>query len=115
MMRGYDRDEAYLYMISKIDRDTHRELGDLVDSILSQCIEADMAYMHESGVLDEEGNAGDAWYEEDDAFEYIVDYIAEKNHFNPDQAVAAAMVVNDFMELQAQYMEKKGLVSYEGE
>ena len=70
---------------------------------------------YRSSVLDEEGNAGDAWYEEDDAFEYIVDYIAEKNHFNPDQAVAAAMVVNDFMELQAQYMEKKGLVTYEGE
>ncbi len=113
MMRGYDKEEAYLYMLSKIDRSAHAGLGDLVDKLLKEAIDADMAYMHTSGVLDDEGNAGDAWYEEDDAFEYIVDAIAEKNHFTPEQAIDAAMLVNDFMELQASYMEKKGLVSYE--
>ena len=113
MMRGYDREEALLYMISKINRRDHERLGDQVDRLLSQCIDADMAYMHQAGVIDEDGNAGEAYYEEDDAFEFIVEKIAELNTFSPEDAVDAALLVNDFMTLQEEYMEKKGLVSYD--
>lgn len=113
MMRGYDREEALAYMMTKINREDHKKLGDLVDTLLAQAIDADMAYMHEAGVLDADGNAGEVYYEEDDAFEFIVERIADLNTFSPEQAVDAAMLVNDFMDLQAEYMEKKGLVSYD--
>ena len=100
MMRGYDREEALLFMISKIDRHEHASLGDLVDTLLGQAIDADMEFMHTSGVLDADGNAGNTYYEDDDAFEYIVESIAAQNKFTPEQAADAAMLVNDFMDLQ---------------
>ena len=115
MMRGYDREEARLYILSKIKRKDHEKLGDMLDTIISQAIDADMEYMHQAGVLDADGNAGDTYYEEDDAFEYIVEKIADLNTFSPEQAVDAAMLVNDFMDLQEEYMDKKGLVSFDDE
>ncbi|MBQ8160930.1 MAG: hypothetical protein IJ083_09270 [Clostridia bacterium] len=109
-MKGYDRGEALSFMMRKIDRTEHRALSELVDKILAQCIDADLRFMHETGVLDDEGNGGSAYYEEDDAFEYIVEAIAEQNNFTPDEAILAASLVNDFMDLQQEYMERKGLV-----
>ena len=113
MMRGYDREEALLFMLSKINRSEHAHLGDIIDKLIGQAIDADMEFMHQSGVLDEDGNAGQTYYEDDDAFEYIVEKIAEQNKFTPDQAADAAMLVNDYMDLQEEYMEKKGLLAWE--
>ncbi|MBQ6564954.1 MAG: hypothetical protein K6A68_02550 [Clostridiales bacterium] len=113
MMRGYDKEEALLFMLSKIDRREHAHLGDLVDKLLGQAIDADMEFMHASGVLDSEGNAGETYYEDDDAFEFIVEKIAAQNKFTPEQAADAAMLVNDYMDLQEEYMEKKGLLAWE--
>ena len=113
MMRGYDKEEALLYILSKLDRSAHTVLSDRMDALISQAIDADMEYMHAAGVLDEDGNAGDTYYEDDEAFEYIVEKIADENAFSPEQAVDAALLINDYMELQYAYMEKKGLVSNE--
>ena len=112
MMNGYDREEALLFMLSKINRKEHANLGDLIDKLIGQAIDADMEFMHASGVLDAEGNVGDTYYEDDDAFEYIVEKIAEKNKFTPEQAADAALLVNDYMDLQEEYMEKKGLLAW---
>ena len=113
MMQGYEREKALAYMMTHLNYGAHKELGDLIDSLLAQCIDADMTYMHEAGVLDDEGFSGGEWYEEDDAFEFIVDRIAQQNAFTPEQAVSAALLVNEFMDLQAAFMEKAGLASNE--
>ena len=66
MMNGYDKEEALGYILPRIDRKAHRALGERIDALISQAIDADMAYMFESGVLDEEGNAGESYYDDDE-------------------------------------------------
>lgn len=113
MMQGYDKAEALNYMTRAINRKEHRELADQLDELLSQAIDADMAYMHEAGVLDEEGNAGDSYYEDDDAIEYIVEALVAAGDLTPEQAVKVAALVDDYLDLQLNYLESKGLVERE--
>ncbi len=113
MMNGYDKAEATAFMLQRLRPQDHPELAGMLEDLIGQMIDADMAFMHQTGVLDEEGNAGDAYYEDDDAFEYIVETLAQNNSFTPEQAVKAASLANDYMDLQQAYLESKGLVDWE--
>lgn len=113
MMNGYDKTEALHYILEKLDRRSHKELADKIDTLISQAIDADMAYMEQAGVLDKDGNAGDSFYEDDDAFEYMVEALAKDNGLTPEQAIKVASLVDDYMDLQQEFLEKKGLVDWE--
>ena len=54
MMKGYDRDEALAFILARIHAKDHPELADQMETLIGQAIDADMKYMHENGVLDEE-------------------------------------------------------------
>ena len=58
MMKGYDREEALAFILSRINRNAHPELRDQIDGLIAQAIDADMKYMHENGVLDADGVIG---------------------------------------------------------
>ena len=113
MMNGYDKQEALEFMMKRIHEKDHPALAGQIESLLGQAIDADMAYMHSAGVLDEDGNAGDSYYEDDDAFEAIVETLAAANDLSGEQAVKVASLVADYMDLQQAYLEHKGLVDWE--
>jgi len=113
MMNGYDKQEALAFIVKRIPEKDHKELAGMIESLISQAIDADMDYMHKSGVLDDEGNAGDEYYEDDDAFEYMVEAIVAKNNLTPEQAVKVAALVDDYMDHQQAYLESKGLCDWE--
>lgn len=113
IMLGYDRDEALAFILRRINRREHMELDGMIEKLILQAIDADLAFMHETGVLREDGSAGDAYYEEDDAFEAIVEDLAERNAMSPEQAVKMASLVDDFMDAQQAYLEYCGLVQDE--
>ncbi|MBE5797254.1 MAG: hypothetical protein E7327_07745 [Clostridiales bacterium] len=113
MMNGYDKQEALAFIVKRIPEKDHKELAGMIESLISQAIDADMDYMHKAGVLDEEGNAGDEYYEDDDAFEYMVEAIVAKNKLSPEQAVKVAALVDDYMDHQQAYLESKGLCDWE--
>ena len=113
MMNGYDKAEAVAFIIARINKKDHKELAEQIESLIAQAIDADMTYMHENGVLDEDGNAGDSYYEDDDAFEYMVETIVAHNALTPEQAVKVASLVDDYMDYQQEYLESKGLVDWE--
>lgn len=79
MMHGYDKDAAVAFITRCIRKADHPELAEDIPALVPQMIDADMAYMHEAGVLDADGYAGDAYYEDDEAIEYIVESLAAKN------------------------------------
>lgn len=113
MMNGYDKPEALAFIVAHIDPKAHKELKDKIPELVSQAVDADMAYMHETGVLDQDGNAGNSYYEDDDAFEYMVEALVSKNRLTPEQAVKVAALVDDYMDCQQEYLESKGLVDWE--
>jgi hypothetical protein len=69
--------------------------------------------MHESGVLDENGNAGTAYYDDDDAFEYMLDALVSKNKLGADEAMKVASLLDDYMDAQQAFLEEKGLVDWD--
>lgn len=113
MMNGYDKQEAHAYILNKIDRKLFEELASLLDSLVADAIDFDMAFMHETGVIDESGNAGTAYYDDDDAFEYILDKLATKHKMSADMAMQTASFLDDFMDYQQKYLEVKGLVDWD--
>ena len=113
MMNGYDKQEALAFIVKRSPEKDHKELAGMIESLISQAIDADMDYMHKSGVLDAEGNAGDEYYEDDDAFEYMVEAIVAANKLSPEQAVKVAALVDDYMDHQQAYLESKGLCDWE--
>ncbi len=113
MMIGYDREEALSFILARIHRKDHEELGEELEKLIAQAIDADTAFMHESGVLDEEGYAGEGYYEEDEAFEYMVERLAADNDLSPEQAVKVAALIDDYMDAQEAYLRYKGLAEEE--
>ena len=113
MMNGYNKDEALAYIVPRIDPKGHKELAKQIPALISQAIDADMAFMHATRVIDQDGNAGDNYSDDDEAFEYIVDAIAEANHMNDAQAAKVGALVDDYMDVQQAFLEEKGLVDWE--
>ena len=113
MMNGYDKAEALAFIVKRIRKADHPDLADMIESLISQAIDADMDYMHKEGVLDDDGNAGDEYYEDDDAFEHMVETIVANNKLTPEQAVKVAALVDDYMDHQQTYLESKGLCDWE--
>ncbi len=112
MMKGYDREEAIAFIGKRIRPQDHPELSGLLPGLIGDIIDADMAYMHESGVLDEEGNGGGAYYEDDDAIEYMVEKLVEEKRLDPVQAIKLASLIDDYMDYQEEYLESRGLVQW---
>ena len=112
MMKGYDRDEAIRTISRQIHPQDHPELKDMLPDLIGKIIDADMAYMHENGVLDEEGNSGGSYYEDDEAFEYMVEKLVSELNLDPVKAVKLASLIDDYMDFQQEYLESKGLVQW---
>lgn len=113
MMKGYNREDAYAFIMSHLNRSLHKELSSQLETLISEAIDADMLYMEKAGVIDAEGNGGNAYYDDDDAFEFILDEIVTKHKFDADTAMKVASVLDDYMEFQEQYMDKAGLVGWD--
>ena len=112
-MNGYDKAEALAFIVKRIHAKDHPELAFQIENLISQAIDADMDYMHKEGVLDADGNAGDEYYDDDDAFEHMVETIVANNKLTPEQAVKVAALVDDYMDYQQEYLESKGLVEWD--
>ena len=115
MMHGYDKQEALDSILAKVRMADYPELTDCMPELISQMIDADMAFMHTSHVIDEDGNAGTEYYDDDKAFEYIVEKLTEANHPDARKAVKIALLVDDYMDYQQEYLESKGLVGWDDE
>lgn len=113
MMNGYEKQEALAFMVGRIRAKDHPTLSGQIETLLNQAIDADMAYMHAAGVLDDNGNAGKQYYEDDEAFEAIVEALVAENDLSAEQAVKVASLVAEYMDLQQAYLEHKGLVEWE--
>lgn len=113
MMNGYNKQDALAFILPKVNRKEHSALSDKIDDLISQAIDADMKFMEETGVIDADGNAGDSYYEDDDAFEYMVEALVSANQLTPEQAVKVASLIDDYMDLQQAYMESVGLVEWD--
>lgn len=108
-MQGYDQEKALDFIKRTVNRKGFAELGPAVDGYLQQAQALDLQYMQENGVLDAEGYEGEGYYDDDEAFEFIVEEIVKVRGLGDEEAVLAASVVDAYMGAQEAFLRKEGL------
>lgn len=113
-MQGYNEEEAIKYIASKVDRSAHKAFAPSeIESLVRQAVALDLKFMQESGVITEDGMAGDNYYDDDEAYEYITENLIRLYGGNDATAGRICALVDDYMDLQQGYMEEKGLVDWD--
>ena len=117
-IQGFDAREARDFVMERMWlTSNYRDLSDeAMMMAVEWAIRLDGEYMKQAGLV----KAGDgpvnpnAYYDDDDAFEYVVDAMIEHEVIDRDE-MWVAMFINDFMEYHQQYLEGKGLLYWEDE
>ena len=107
VMQGYDM-EAAVSQIGKAICKAAKAAPDTAAAFARRAIEADMRYMHETGVLDDDGLMGDGEYDEDDAFEAL--FAEMTDGLEDDGEIGRiAQMLDAYMEARQNFMEENGL------
>ncbi len=112
-MQGFDREAAVAFMLPRLNPAEFKPLAAEAETLLRQALDADLAYMTHAGVLDQNGLMGDAYYDDDDAFEFILDHMARARRAGEKDMDVLAAFVDQYMELQEQYLGEAGLLNWE--
>lgn len=107
VMQGYDLDAA-VCQIGKAIGKAAKTAPDAAAAFARRAIEADMRYMHETGVLDGDGLMGEGEYDEDDAFEAL--FAEMTDGLEDDGEIGRiAQMLDAYMEARQNFMEENGL------
>ena len=107
VMQGYDM-EAAVSQIGKAICKAAKAAPDTAAAFARRAIEADMRYMHETGVLDDERLMGEGEYDEDDAFEAL--FAEMTDGLEDDGEIGRiAQMLDAYMEARQDFMEENGL------
>ena len=109
MMQGYDAAAAVPFIAKAMRKAGHKNPQEELESFIRRAIEADMAYMLEMDVIDEDGLMGEGEYDDDDAFEALLDTLAG-NIEDDAQLDQLAQLLDSFMAAQQDFMEESGLM-----
>ena len=107
VMQGYDLDAAVRQIGTAIGKAV-KTAPDAAAAFARRAIEADMRYMHETGVLDDDGLMGEGEYDEDDAFEAL--FAEMTDGLEDDGEIGRiAQMLDAYMEVRQDFMEENGL------
>lgn len=109
MMQGYDAAAAVPFIAKAMRKAGHKNPQEELESFIRRAIEADMAYMLETDVIDEDGLMGEGEYDDDDAFEALLDTLAGDIEDDA-QLDQLAQLLDSFMAAQQDFMEESGLM-----
>lgn len=108
MMQGYDVDAAVSQIGKAVSRAAHISPQE-AQAFVRRAIEADLRYMHETGVLDDDGLMGEEEYDDDDAFETLFARLTDGVEDDAEIGRIAQML-DSYMEAQQDFMEEGGLL-----
>ena len=108
MMQGYDVDAAVSQIGKAVSRAAHVSLQE-AQAFVRRAIDADLRYMHETGVLDDDGLMGEEEYDDDDAFETLFARLTDGVE-DDEEIGRIAQMLDSYMEAQQDFMEEGGLL-----
>lgn len=108
MMQGYDVDAAVSQIGKAVSRAAHVSPQE-AQAFVRRAIEADLRYMHETGVLDDDGLMGEEEYDDDDAFETLFARLTDGVE-DDEEIGRIARMLDSYMEAQQDFMEEGGLL-----
>ena len=109
IMQGYDLEAAVPFIATAMRRAGHNNPQQELEDFVRRAIEADMAYMREIDVIDDEGLMGEGEYDDDDAFEALLDVLGEDVR-DEDEMNRLAQMLDSYMAAQQDFMEAAGLM-----
>lgn len=109
MMQGYDIEAAVPFIARAMRKAGHKNPQQELEDFVRRAIEADMAYMREIDVIDDDGLMGDGEYDDDDAFEALLDMLGEDAQ-DEDEMNQLAQLLDSYMAAQQDFMEASGLM-----
>ena len=109
IMQGYDMEAAVLFIARAMRKAGHKIAQEELEGFIRRAIEADMAYMREIDVIDEDGLMGEGEYDDDDAFEALLDILGEGTD-DEDELGEIAQMLDSYMTAQQDFMEASGLM-----
>ena len=107
-MLGYDKDEALAYILPRVKPELPLNDAAKTQQAIRAMIDAHIRYLHVCGALDEAGDTGEGEYDEDDAFEFILDAVSAG--CTEDEKDALASLVLAFLPCQDDFMDQMGLL-----
>ena len=108
MMQGYDIEAAVPFIAKAMRKAGHKNPQQELEDFIRRAIEVDMAYMREIDVIDDEGLMGEGEYDDDDAFEALLDTLGEDA--DEDEMDQLAQLLDSYMNAQQDFMEASGLM-----
>lgn len=108
MMQGYDVDAAVSQIGKAVSRVAHVSPQE-AQAFVRRAIDADLRYMHETGVLDDDGLMGEEEYDDDDAFETLFAWLTDGVE-DDEEIGRIAQMLDSYMEAQQDFMEEGGLL-----
>lgn len=109
MMQGYDVKAAVPFIAKAMRKAGHKNPQEELESFILRAIEADMAYMREIDVIDEEGMMGEGEYDDDDAFEALLETLGGDTDDDA-ELDKLAQLLDSYMTAQQDFMEQSGLM-----
>lgn len=109
MMQGYDLQAAVPFIAKAMRKAGHKNPQDELEAFIRRAIEADMAYMREIDVIDEDGLMGEGEYDDDDAFEALLETLSGDIEDDAELDRLAQML-DSYMAAQQDFMEESGLM-----
>lgn len=108
MMQGYDPEQAVPAIAKSMRAYGVKASREELEAFIRRAIDAHMDYMFEADVLTEDGFMGSSEYDEDDAFEALMDALTDSEM---DEAANSrlAQMLDAFMEGQQAFLEASGL------
>lgn len=108
MMQGYDEAAAVVFIGKAMRKAGHKEPQEQLEDFIRRAIAADMQYMLDTDVIDAEGLMGEGEYDDDDAFEALLDVLSEGID-DEDEMNQLAQRLDSYMNAQQDFMEASGL------
>ncbi len=108
-MQGYEIESAVPFIARAMRKAGHKEPQDALEAFVRRAIEADMAYMREIDVIDADGLMGEGEYDDDDAFEALLDVLGAGVE-DEDEMNRLAQLLDSYMAAQQDFMEESGLM-----
>ena len=107
-MQGYDIEAAVPFIAAAMVKAGVRAPRAELESFVRRAIGEDFHYMQETGVLDEQGYMGEGEYDDDEAFEALLERLADGTD-DEDELNALAQRLDAYMAAQQDFLERSGL------
>lgn len=108
LMQGYDAQAAEAFILKAMRKAGHKLDQDALLAFIRRATRADMQYMQETEVLDGDGMMGEGEYDDDDAFEALLETLGEDA--DESELDEIAQLLDTYMAAQQAFMLESGLM-----